>query len=483
MTEKVTLTTALPDSLSARRQQLVVAVVYVAVMFMAVLDTTIVNVALPTIARDYHVGADNVGMVSIAYLVSLTVFIPASGWWGDRIGGRRALMAAVGVFTLASALCGLSSSLDALVAFRIMQGIGGAVMTPVGLAMLFRVYPPAERVRISSILAALSALAPALGPILGGLFTSYLSWRLVFFVNVPIGMTVFGFAFAALADHVPAHPGRLDVISLALSCLGLGLTMYGISDGPVRGWSSWSILIAIIVGISLLFAMVIVELRSSSPLLDLRLFRNRLFAATTAIYGIGSAAYLGALFLAALFFQEALGFSAVKSGFITLSSAIGVMVGGQIVTRILYPRMGPRWVAAAGLLGVSVIMVLLSQAGRDVSAWRLSLGMFGLGLGISFAFIPAQAASMATITKAQTGRASSLFSASKQLGGAIGIALLSTILAAGKTVQQGIGSVSSVPASYHNGFIAAGIVALVGAIIAVTIRDADAASTMTRRRH
>src|ERR1700759_3973619 len=134
-----------------RDQKLVVAVVYVAAMFMAILDTTIVNVALPTLGRDFHTTASGVGLVSIAYLVSLTVFIPAAGWLGDRFGGRRALLGAVAIFTVASALCGLSTSLGELVGFRILQGLGGAGMTPVGLSMLFRIYPPAERVRISSI--------------------------------------------------------------------------------------------------------------------------------------------------------------------------------------------------------------------------------------------------------------------------------------------------------------------------------------------
>src|ERR1700761_2754434 len=130
-----------------RDQKIAVAVVYVAAMFMAIMDTTIVNVALPTLGRDFHAPSSSVGLVSIAYLVSLAVFIPAAGWIGDRIGGRRALLGAVGVFTVASALCGISASLGELVAFRVLQGAGGAVMTPVGLAMLFRVYPPSERVR------------------------------------------------------------------------------------------------------------------------------------------------------------------------------------------------------------------------------------------------------------------------------------------------------------------------------------------------
>src|SRR6201995_3882602 len=203
-------------------QRPVVAVVYVVAMFMAIMDTTIVNVALPTLGRDLHARADGVGLVSIAYLVSLTVFIPVSGWLGDRFGGRRALLGAVAVFTVASALCGLSTSLGELAGFRILQGLGGAVMTPVGLSMLFRSYPPAERGRIPSILAVFTALAPALGPVLGGLFTTYVSWRLGFFVNVAIGAAAFALGAALLAGHTQPRPGRLDRSGVVLSGLGLG---------------------------------------------------------------------------------------------------------------------------------------------------------------------------------------------------------------------------------------------------------------------
>src|ERR1700761_4053217 len=182
-------------------QKIAVAVVYVAAMFMAIMDTTIVNVALPTLGRDFHASTASVGTVSIAYLVSLAVFIPASGWLGDRVGGRRALLGAIALFTVASGLCGLSGSLAELVAFRVLQGAAGAMMTPIGLAMLFRVYPPAERVRVSSVLAVVTALAPAVGPVLGGVFTSYASWRLVFFVNVPVGLAVLTFGALGLGPH------------------------------------------------------------------------------------------------------------------------------------------------------------------------------------------------------------------------------------------------------------------------------------------
>ncbi|WP_335976989.1 MDR family MFS transporter [Streptomyces sp. CA2R106] len=468
-------------------QKPVVATVYVAAMFMAVMDTTIVNVALPTIGSDLHARAGSVGLVSIAYLVSLAVFIPASGWLGDLIGGKRALLGAIGLFTLASALCGISTGLDELVAFRVLQGVGGAVMTPVGLAMLFRVYPPAERVRISGVLALVTALAPALGPILGGVFTTYASWRLAFFVNVPIGAATLAYGVAALAGHVPARPGRLDVKGLLLSGLGLGSVMYGICEGPSRGWTAAPVLAAAGAGAALLAALVLVESRAAHPLVDLRLFGNRMFACATGLYGLGSVAYLGALFLASLFFQDALGLSAVRAGLTVFPSALGVMAGGQLVTRVLYRRFGPRRIAAAGLLVMAGTLASMTGVGTGAATGSgtvpVLLAMLGLGLGVSFVFIPSQAASMATVSKERTGRASSLFNAGKQLGGAVGVALLSSVLAATGPARGGsAGRAAADLGAYHAAFLVAAAVSLLALPVALAVRDADAAATMAPRQ-
>src|SRR5258708_15409292 len=189
-------------------QKVAVSVVFVAAMFMSIMDATIVNVALPTIGRDFSVSPTDVSSISIAFLVSLAVFIPASGWLGDRFGGKRVLLAAIVVFTAASALCGLASSLGELVVFRVLQGAGGGMLAPVGMAMLFRVFPPEERIRASAILTVPTTLAPALGPVLGGLLVTDLSWRWVFYVNLPIGAAalLFGLLFLRSVPH--AEPGR-----------------------------------------------------------------------------------------------------------------------------------------------------------------------------------------------------------------------------------------------------------------------------------
>jgi MFS family permease len=233
----------------------------------------------------------------------------------------------------------------------------------------------------------------------------------------------------------------------------------------------------------LLALMVAVELRAANPLVDLRLLRNRMFACATGLYGLGSVAYLGALFLAALFFQDALGLSAVQSGLTVFPSAIGVMAGGQIVTRALYWRLGPRRIVAAGLLIIAAALVSMAQVDASTSLWLVRLIMLGLGLGVSFVFIPSQAASMATITKAQAGRASSIFNAGKQLGGAIGVALLSTVLAAVGPTQENAGHLNVNPSAYHDAFLAAAAAAVLAITVALAIRDADASATMTRRRN
>ena len=213
------------------------SVVFVAAMFMNIMDVTIVNVALPTIGHEFHVRPDSVDTVAIGYLVSLSIFIPASGWLGDRFGARRMLLISVVVFTGASALCGSAQSLGQLVTFRIIQGFGGGLMVPVGMALLFRTFPPSERVRASSILVIPTTVAPALGPVLGGLFVTELSWRWVFFVNVPIGVAAWVFGLLFLGRHriPPAgavrhpgfralrrRPGPVDVRDLGRPVQGVG---------------------------------------------------------------------------------------------------------------------------------------------------------------------------------------------------------------------------------------------------------------------
>jgi EmrB/QacA subfamily drug resistance transporter len=463
-------------------QKVAVSVVFVAAMFISIMDVTIVNVALPTIGRDFHVTLLAVDSISIGFLVSLAVFIPASGWLGDRFGGKRVMLAAIVVFTGASALCGLASSLGELVAFRVLQGVGGGMLAPVGMAMLFRVFPPEERIRASSILTVPTTLAPALGPVLGGLLVTDLSWRWVFYVNVPIGAAAFIFGLLFL-DSVPqSSPGRFDLPGFLLSGFGLGTLMYGLSEGPVKGWHSVDVLATIAIGAVLLIAMVVIELRVAEPIVALRLLANRLFRSSNGVMVLASIAFLGSLYAVSLYYQDGRGLTALNSGLSTFPEAFGVMAGAQIASRFLYPRLGPRRHITLGLVGVAVTIGALALLGPGTSLWWPRLLMFALGLAMGQVFVPLQAAAFATITPQATGKASTMFNALRQLGGAVGVAVLTTAIVLVGPLHLVAGHPVANLTAYRVAFLVGAAFALLAIPSALSIRDSDAARTIPARK-
>jgi EmrB/QacA subfamily drug resistance transporter len=451
---------------------------------MTIMDITIVNVALPTIGRDFGVAPTAVDGVVIAYLVSLAVFIPASGWMGDRFGGKRVLLCAIVVFTIGSALCGLAQDMSQLVLFRIIQGAGGGMMAPVGMAMLYRVFPPSERVRAASILTLGTTIAPALGPVLGGLLVTSLSWRWVFFVNLPLGIAavIFGTLFLEQSERIDA--GRFDRPGFFLGGAGLGLLMYGVSEGPLQSWSSTTVIATCAAGAGLLAVFAVVELHTARPMVDLRLLSGRLFRSTNGVMFLAAAAFLGTLYLIPLYFQDARGMSALQSGLSTFPEAIGVMIGAQVASRFVYPRIGPRRHITAGLIGIALAMLALTQIGLETDLWLVRALMFVLGFMMAQVMVPNQAASFAMITPASMGRASTFFNTMRQVGSATGVAVLSTVLIGVGSARGSGGAGSSSPdlAAYHLAFLTAAVFALAAVVFSWSIHDSDAAETIVRRR-
>jgi EmrB/QacA subfamily drug resistance transporter len=446
-------------------------------MLMSTLDSTIVVVALATLGREFGVPAVATEAVVVGYLVSLAVFIPVSGWLGDRFGTKRVFLAALAIFVSASALCGLASSLQQLVAFRVLQGAGGGMLMPVGMAMLFRTFPPQERVTVGRILMYATIFGPATGPVIGGLLIERLSWRWAFYVNVPVGLIAFLIGFFWLMEHRESDPGRFDLPGFVLAGLGLGLTMFALSEGPLRGWTSPEIVACAVAGMLGLVAFVVVELRSPAPMIDLRLLGNRLFRSTLVVLFFAVAGFLGTLFLVPLFLQETQGYSPLESGLATFPEALGVVASTQIVAR-LYPSIGPRRLMAGGLVGMAMAAVLLGLVGLNGDAWTVRLLMFGVGAGMAYVFLPTQAAGLATISSAQTGRATTIVNVGRQLGAALGIATLSSVLA---LFGAGGGGATDT-AAYRAALFAAAGFALLGALAALAVPDAEASETM-RPRH
>src|SRR5205085_2478580 len=337
----------------------IVAAVFVCGMFIDILDTTIVNVALPDLGREFHASTASIEWIVLGYLLSLALWIPASGWIGDKFGTRRVFLFALAMFTGASALCGQSHSLNELVAFRVLQGVGGGMLVPVGTAMLFRAFPPIERAKASTVLILPTVIAPALGPVLGGWLVTDVSWRWIFYVNLPVGIVAFTIGFLFLREEREGTAGRFDVPGFLLSGGGLALVLFALSRGPELGWRSSAVVGSGLVGLSLFVALIVVETHVAAPMLALRLYRERMFRNANVVLTLTYASFIGVIFLMPLYLQNLRGFTPLESGLATFPQALGVIVSSQIVGR-LYHRVGPRRLIFFGMLGMGAVTFQLA---------------------------------------------------------------------------------------------------------------------------
>jgi EmrB/QacA subfamily drug resistance transporter len=472
------------DSAEAAKYRKIVAVVFVAALFMDILDTTIVNVALPVLSKDLRGSPDSIEWVVLSYLLSLAVFIPASGWIGDRFGTKKTFLFALAIFTSASALCATSQSISQLIAFRALQGVGGGMLTPVGTAMLFRAYPPAMRAKASTVLMIPTVIAPATGPLLGGVLVTQASWQWIFLINIPLGIAAFVYGALKLREHREPTAGGFDAYGFVLSGGGLALVLFALSEGPRRGWASSWVLGSIVVGVACFVALTIIELRIPHPMLDLRLLRDRMFRTANIASFFSNGSFIGLIFLMPLYLQTLRGLSAQKSGLATFTQAIGVLIASQLVGRVLYARIGPRRLMMFGLVMAAIVIVsFIPRLTLTSSLWNVRWLMFIRGMFMAFAFIPLQAASYATIKPQDTGRASSIFSTQRQMGTAVAVAILATVLKTRRLHHVAAGSAPAAAGlqAFHDAFYVAAVLAIVAAVAAAFIRDTDAAGTMKLR--
>ncbi|MGI8550337.1 MAG: DHA2 family efflux MFS transporter permease subunit, partial [Dehalococcoidia bacterium] len=345
----------------------------------------------------------------------------------------------------------------------------------------------------SLILTIPTVIAPALGPILGGWLVDDVSWRWIFYVNVPIGIIGFLFSLAFLKEHTEETAGRFDLLGFLFSGAGLALVLYALSRGPGDGWSSLRVLGTGIPGIICFVLLVIVELRNTQPMLDLRLFTDRMFRNANIVFFASAASLLGVLFLLPLFLQNLRGFSAIGTGLILLPQALGTVVFAQLSGR-LYPTVGPRRLLMVALALFAISSALLLLVGLNTSVWWIAAIMFVRGVAMAFTFIPLQAATFSTISAEKTGRASSIFNTNRQVGASLGVAILATVLteqirthvadavqAAAPPAKQAAAMHGSLM-GFHDAFFAAVVVGVVGVAFAFLIHDEDAAATMQQAR-
>ncbi|MEV0405906.1 MDR family MFS transporter [Actinoallomurus sp. NPDC050550] len=398
---------------------------------LAGLDATIVNVGIDAIARDLHGGLSAVQWVSTGYLLAISMVMPLSGWMTDRFGGTRMWMISVGLFVAGSALCGLAWSTSALIAFRVLQGIGGGMMQPIGQSIMAQAAGPSRIGRVMSILIIPVSFAPVIGPVLGGLIVADLDWRWMFYVNLPIGAIALLLASRVLPKDTPHTATRapLDVLGLALLSPGLAALVYGFAAaGGAGGFGTGRVVAALTGAAALLTAYGAHALRRRvTPLVDLRLFARRGFAAATSNSFLLGASLYSSMLLLPLYDQQARHASAIEAGFFLAPQALGTALASFFAGR-LSDRIGARGVVLAGIGLALTGTVVFTRLGTDPAGPLLILSLLVRGVGIGTIMAPGMAAVYGSVERHEAPRAAGALNVVNRVGGSIGTAVFALIL-------------------------------------------------------
>ena len=405
---------------SASSKQLLPWLVAVA-FFMESLDTTILNTAVPVISEALNVAPLSMKSVLASYTLSLAVFIPISGWMADRFGTRRVFASAIGIFTLGSFLCGISSDIHLLVACRILQGCGGAMMVPVGRLTLVRTFAKSELVRAMSFVAIPGLVGPMLGPIAGGLIVGYLQWRFIFFVNLPIGLAGLILVYLHLPDYREERTNPLDIVGLILFGSGVALLSYVLEIFGEHALGLGEVLGLLMLSLTLIAGYGFHATRTAFPLLQMSLFRIRTFnAAVSGSFftrlGIG-----GVPFLLPLLYQVGLGFTPVQSGLLIMPQAIAAMSSKFIIPKIL-DRVGYRGVLISNTVILGLLLMLFATIGQTTPLWAILAQAFCYGAFTSVQYTSMNTLVYADIDDDNASSASSIASTAQQMSISFGVA-------------------------------------------------------------
>ncbi len=460
---------------SERRKWLALALLS-AVQFMVVLDIAIVNVALPSIQVDLGFSQENLQWVISAYALVFGGFLLLGGRAADLLGRRRIFLAGLVVFTLASLLAGLAWSETSLIGARVLQGLGAAIISPAALSILSTTFREGRERNIAlGVWGAVGGFGAAAGVLLGGILTDALSWEWIFFVNVPVGVAAFALAPVLLGESRDASVKRFDVPGAVLVTAGLSGLVYAITKAGQDGWLAGQTVTFFAVSLVLLVAFVAWELRHPEPLMRFGIFQIRTVSGANAVGFILGTAMFAMFLMLTLYMQQVLGYSAMKTGVAYLAVAgtaiIWSTVAAQLVTRI-----GVKPVLVAGMSALTAGLLYFTQVSVGGSyLGDLLPGFLLIGFGLGFSFVPVSIAALAGIQPAEAGLASGLFNTSQQIGGALGIAALSTI--ATSRTEDAVAGGSALPVALVDGFqgafVAGVIVAALGVAAALTLIRRD----------
>jgi EmrB/QacA subfamily drug resistance transporter len=458
------------STLSAASKRLLPWLVAVA-FFMESLDTTILNTAVPAISAALHVGPLSMKAVLASYTLSLAVFIPISGWVADRFGTRRVFATAIGLFTLGSFLCGMSSNIHVLVACRVLQGCGGSMMVPVGRLTLVRTFAKSDLLRTMSFVSIPALVAPMLGPIAGGLIVGYLHWRFIFFLNIPIGLIGLILVYLHLPDYREEHTHPLDTVGLILFGSGIALLSYVLEVFGEHTLSAREISGLLALSLALLAGYWVHAKSLPFPLLQLNLFRIRTFRAAVSgsfftRLGIG-----GVPFLLPLLYQVGLGFSPVQSGLLIMPQAMAAMSMKMIMPRLL-AALGYRWVLISNTLVLGVLLMVFATIGIHTPVWVIVLQAFLYGAFTSLQYSSMNTLVYADTTDEQTSAASSIASTMQQMSISFGVATagLATAFFVPSNTHTGPGEMIH---GVHEALITLGALTILSTLVFRSLRSGD----------
>lgn len=419
-------------------------------LFLSVLDSTVVSVALPAMRRDFSTDFNTITWVVSAYFLAQAAVIPIMGYISDRAGTKVVFLTALGIFVMGSLLCTVAPTKEALIAARVVQGIGGGALFPTSFAIAYRAFPRDEWGRATAIIGMPVLVAPSLGPVIGGYLTSAFTWRAIFLINLPIGLIALGLAAIILRTRLEdagaelvATANRFDVAGLVLSILGFTSLVYGLTEAGINGWGNAIVVRSLLAAGVILVLLIVVELRVDNPVLDMRIFRHAAFSKAILLIWIVAGFYYGSLFLIPFFFEKVEGLSALTSGEIMVSqgvaAAVGIALGGE-----LYNKLGPRLLATVGtaslaLSGIGFTHLGVATTGLSLQAW---LALRGLGLGITST--PLQNLALSVVDRKDLARGTSLVNVTRQVASAAGVAALTAYVA-----QQAAHHASVTVASLH----------------------------------
>ena len=418
-----------PQDTGLDRDLMMVAWVVVLGAIMSILDVTVVNVAINTLAAEFDTTLPTIQWVSTGYTLALATVIPLTGWAADRFGTKRLYLTSITLFVAGSVLSGLAWSSGSLIFFRVLQGFGGGMLMPLGMTILTRAAGPQRVGRVMAVIGVPMLLGPIFGPILGGWLVDDFSWRWIFFINVPIAAGALLMAWRVLPRDVPQPAHRLDWLGLALLSPGLAMLIYGLAEsGSEGGFGHAQVLLPMFAGAIALAFFVRHALRTHEALIDLRLFKNRTFSVSSLTLSLVIISVFGGMLLLPLYLQAVRGESAMDTGLLLAPQGFGAMIAMPIAGR-LTDRTGVGRIVPVGLVLVAISFLGLTQLEEDTSYWTFGVLLFVMGLGMGATMMPTFSGAMQTLRRAAIARASTTLNINQQVSASIGTAVLSVLLA------------------------------------------------------